>query len=140
MRCDGVRGAWPEAFGRKRRILNKPVVTVDTDPPFKGWQGVQAILSLSIFSFTCFKKGSSTTGDDQICFFPTENISVAVLKHSPPFHAYLKIYRGFASTETHRSTLPKITWLCCCQHIILPAGNHFPLQGRKERIIVIEQF
>lgn len=38
-----VLEVWPEAFGRKSSILNKPSVTVDTDTPFKGWQGVQAI-------------------------------------------------------------------------------------------------
>lgn len=37
MHCDGVRGVWLEALGRKSRVLNKPFVTVDTDPPFKGW-------------------------------------------------------------------------------------------------------
>lgn len=57
MRCDGVRGVWPKAFGRKSRILNKPFVTVDTDPPFKGWQGVQAILLLIILSFHVLKRG-----------------------------------------------------------------------------------
>lgn len=30
-----VLEVWPEAFGRKSIILNKPSVTVDTDTPFK---------------------------------------------------------------------------------------------------------
>lgn len=68
---DGVTGVWLEALGRKSRILNKPFVTVDTDPPFKGWMLARGpshfIIEHVIFS--CFKRGSPTTGDDQICFF-----------------------------------------------------------------------
>lgn len=85
-----VLEVWPEASGRKSSILNK-AVTVDTDTPFKGWQGVQDILSLSMLSFHVLKRGLLPLVTTKFASFLTKNLPVTVLKHSPPFHAYLKI-------------------------------------------------
>lgn len=123
-----VLEVWPEASGRKSSILNK-AVTVDTDTPFKGWQGVQDILSLSMLSFHVLKRGLLPLVMTKSASFLTKNLRHSLEAFSS-FSCIPKNLEVLQAQKTHRNTLPKITWLCCCQHIILPAGNHFPLQGK----------
>lgn len=83
-----------EGLGTQGKILNKPSVTVETQTHLLKdgcWQGVQAILSLTMLSFHVLKRGLLPLVMTKSAFFSTKNLPVTVLKHSPPFHAYLKV-------------------------------------------------